>query len=296
MPSYRPDDDDDLDDGVVAEINITPLTDVFLVLLVIFMVTTSVVANQGKNIDLPGAAISDHTPRGVTVEVTPDGQIAVNDAAVRSEDLFRVLSAALANTSTSSMSRSRPERRASRSPPSPPRRPRRAGEARLVDGSICLGVAWAGGSRLPRDRACNAIPKRRDALASHPMGFTRLRLAARNLRFPTLRVSLVGRVKPATLGNADAPAGEHRREPAQTRRDRDRAGSNSDSRRIKQLVVILRSLRQLPRRRASSDAFGSRFTCGDAPGSRRRGDLARVWPASTTPEHGVAGPRELWAA
>ena len=88
MPSYRPDDDDDLDDGVVAEINITPLTDVFLVLLVIFMVTTSVVANQGKNIDLPGAAISDNTPQGVTVEVTPDGQIAVNDAAVRSEDLL----------------------------------------------------------------------------------------------------------------------------------------------------------------------------------------------------------------
>ncbi len=95
MPSYRPDDDDDLDDGVVAEINITPLTDVFLVLLVIFMVTTSIVAHQGKNIDLPGAAISDHTPQGVTVEVTPDGRIAVNDIAVASEDLHRVLAAAL---------------------------------------------------------------------------------------------------------------------------------------------------------------------------------------------------------
>src|SRR5262249_53145761 len=81
-----------------AEINITPLTDVFLVLLVIFMVTTSVVANQGKNIDLPGAAISDHTPRGVTVEVTPDGEIAVNNAAVRIDDLQRVLAAALQNS------------------------------------------------------------------------------------------------------------------------------------------------------------------------------------------------------
>jgi len=98
MASFRPDDSENPDDGVVAEINITPLTDVFLVLLVIFMVTTSVVANQGKNIDLPGAAISDHTPRGVTVEVTPDGQIAVNAAAVSSEDLFRALSAALANS------------------------------------------------------------------------------------------------------------------------------------------------------------------------------------------------------
>ena len=52
--SFRPD-DGSADDGVVAEINITPLTDVFLVLLIIFMVTSSVVANQSKNIDLPGA-------------------------------------------------------------------------------------------------------------------------------------------------------------------------------------------------------------------------------------------------
>ncbi len=95
MASFRPDDDENPDDGVVAEINITPLTDVFLVLLVIFMVTTSVVANQGKNIDLPGAAVSDNTPQGVTVEVSPDGQIAVNDVAVTDADLYRVLSAAL---------------------------------------------------------------------------------------------------------------------------------------------------------------------------------------------------------
>jgi biopolymer transport protein ExbD len=98
MASFRPDDEENPDDGVVAEINITPLTDVFLVLLVIFMVTTSVVANQGKNIDLPGAAVSDHTPQGVTVEVTPDGQIAVNDVAVSNDDLYRVLSAALATS------------------------------------------------------------------------------------------------------------------------------------------------------------------------------------------------------
>ena len=95
MASFRPDDAENPDDGVVAEINITPLTDVFLVLLVIFMVTTSVVVNQSKNIDLPGAAVSDNTPEGVMVEVTPDGKIAVNDEAVRDADLLRVLSKAL---------------------------------------------------------------------------------------------------------------------------------------------------------------------------------------------------------
>jgi biopolymer transport protein ExbD len=95
MASFRPDDAENPDDGVVAEINITPLTDVFLVLLVIFMVTTSVVANQSKNIDLPGAAVSDNTPEGVMVEVTPDGRIAVNEEAVRDDDLYRALSKAL---------------------------------------------------------------------------------------------------------------------------------------------------------------------------------------------------------
>jgi biopolymer transport protein ExbD len=95
VASFRPDDAENPDDGVVAEINITPLTDVFLVLLVIFMVTTSVVANQGKNIDLPGAEVSDNTPKGVMVEVTPDGAIAVNDVSVRNEDLYQALSTAL---------------------------------------------------------------------------------------------------------------------------------------------------------------------------------------------------------
>ena len=96
--SYRPSDDEHLDDGVVAEINITPLTDVFLVLLIIFMVTTSVAANQSKNIDLPGAEISDTTPKGVTVTVSPTGAILVDDAPATSDNLFEVLEKALSNT------------------------------------------------------------------------------------------------------------------------------------------------------------------------------------------------------
>ncbi len=96
--SFRPDDDQGLDDGVVAEINITPLTDVFLVLLIIFMVTTSVVANQSKNIDLPGAEVSDVAPQGVTVTVDESGGILVNDRPVASDALFQALEAALADT------------------------------------------------------------------------------------------------------------------------------------------------------------------------------------------------------
>jgi biopolymer transport protein ExbD len=96
--SYRPDMEDS-DDGIVAEINITPLTDVFLVLLIIFMVTTSVIQNQGKNIDLPGADVSDSTPQGVTVTVDSDGEMLINDVVVAEDQLFAVLEAALTDAS-----------------------------------------------------------------------------------------------------------------------------------------------------------------------------------------------------
>ena len=54
-------DEGDSSEAVVAEINITPLTDVFLVLLIIFMVTTSAVneaekaAREGVKVALPKA-------------------------------------------------------------------------------------------------------------------------------------------------------------------------------------------------------------------------------------------------
>lgn len=94
MAGYNPDAEGG-EGAIVAEINITPLTDVFLVLLIIFMVTTSVVVNQGKNIDLPGADVSDETPQGVTVTVGADGEMLINDEVVAEEQLFVVLEAAL---------------------------------------------------------------------------------------------------------------------------------------------------------------------------------------------------------
>jgi biopolymer transport protein ExbD len=95
--SYRPSDDSS-DDAIVAEINITPLTDVFLVLLIIFMVTTSVVANQSKQVDLPGAEVSDTTPQGVTVTVNANGEMLVNDVLTLDSELYAALEAALSDS------------------------------------------------------------------------------------------------------------------------------------------------------------------------------------------------------
>lgn len=92
MPSPSTHDAEDLaNEDIVAEINITPLTDVFLVLLIIFMVTTSVIHAQGKQVDLPQAAVADTTPSGVTVTVTEAGEIQVDDRTVSGEQLPGVL-------------------------------------------------------------------------------------------------------------------------------------------------------------------------------------------------------------
>ena len=95
--SFQPDAEPG-EESIVAEINITPLTDVFLVLLIIFMVTSSVVANQSKNIDLPGAEVSDHTPEGVTVTVEKDGTMLVNDVPTGEAELYAALEKALGDT------------------------------------------------------------------------------------------------------------------------------------------------------------------------------------------------------
>jgi biopolymer transport protein ExbD len=79
-------------DEIVAEINVTPLTDIFLVLLIIFMVTTTAVHEEGKNIDLPSAEIAEETtPKGVTVQVDDSGVIRVNEVVVDEADLAAVL-------------------------------------------------------------------------------------------------------------------------------------------------------------------------------------------------------------
>jgi biopolymer transport protein ExbD len=82
-------------DDIVAEINITPLTDIFLVLLIIFMVTTSVISSQGKEVDLPSSAVASQTPAGVTVTLSAKDEIAVDGKAVTAEQLKPALELAL---------------------------------------------------------------------------------------------------------------------------------------------------------------------------------------------------------
>lgn len=51
----------DDDDGIIGDINVTPMVDVMLCLLVIFMVTTTYVVADSIKVDLPEASTGDQT-------------------------------------------------------------------------------------------------------------------------------------------------------------------------------------------------------------------------------------------
>lgn len=73
---------------IVAEINITPLTDIFLVLLIVFMVTSSVMNQMGVDVHLPTAsnATAQSQPEGVIVTLLPAGVIRVNEQLIAAGD------------------------------------------------------------------------------------------------------------------------------------------------------------------------------------------------------------------
>jgi biopolymer transport protein ExbD len=72
---------------IMADINITPLTDIFLVLLIIFMVTSVAMVDSGAKVMLPEVDETQSTPREITITVTPMHEIFVNADPVPMENL-----------------------------------------------------------------------------------------------------------------------------------------------------------------------------------------------------------------
>jgi len=73
--------------AIMAEINITPLTDIFLVLLIIFMVTSVAMVQSGATINLPEVQETESEPRQIVITVTPKKEIFVNNEPVLLENM-----------------------------------------------------------------------------------------------------------------------------------------------------------------------------------------------------------------
>ncbi len=69
--------------GIIAEINVTPLVDIMLVLLIIFMLTAHLIARQAIEIELPRASQSTALPpTTLAIALKADGAIFLNDRPV----------------------------------------------------------------------------------------------------------------------------------------------------------------------------------------------------------------------
>ena len=67
------------DDDVIASINMVPFIDISLVLLIIFMVTSSYIVREAIEVDLPTAASgSDVAPSTIAIVVDRPGQLYFN--------------------------------------------------------------------------------------------------------------------------------------------------------------------------------------------------------------------------
>ena len=83
---------DDDEGGVITEINLTPLLDIMLVLLIIFMLTANIISQQSIEVELPNA-VTGETTESTTVAFTidADSNIFLNGEAADETSLRRSL-------------------------------------------------------------------------------------------------------------------------------------------------------------------------------------------------------------
>ena len=76
------------DSGTISQINVTPLVDVMLVLLVIFMVTAPII-QQGVQVNLPQARSSaiEGSEEHLVVTISKNGKVYLNDNAMSVAEL-----------------------------------------------------------------------------------------------------------------------------------------------------------------------------------------------------------------
>ncbi len=78
-------------DDSISEINVVPLVDIILVVLIIFMVTAPMFMKPSINVNLPKAASGEQTtPSQLNITLAKDGRVLVNGTASSDDEIKRL--------------------------------------------------------------------------------------------------------------------------------------------------------------------------------------------------------------
>ncbi len=83
--------------GLITDINVTPLVDIMLVLLIIFMLTAHLIAKQAIEVQLPKASQATAVPTTtLAVTLTREGRMYLNGGETTAAELRNTVQAAVA--------------------------------------------------------------------------------------------------------------------------------------------------------------------------------------------------------
>ena len=82
---------------LMSEINITPFTDVVLVLLIIFMIATPFIYQSSLNVQLPKASKSEEASRDIIITINAHGEVFLQDVKLDLDTLKYKLMAMMRN-------------------------------------------------------------------------------------------------------------------------------------------------------------------------------------------------------
>jgi len=86
----------DSDEEMITAINVTPLVDIVLVLLIVLMVTSSYLVNKSINVELPKAATGETSTPNLSISIDVDNKLYVDGTVVEADKLQSLVRAAYA--------------------------------------------------------------------------------------------------------------------------------------------------------------------------------------------------------
>ena len=81
----------------MAEINITPFTDVVLVLLIIFMIATPFIYQSSMMVELPQASMPEEKSQDIVITINAQGNVYLDDEAVELDALQQRITSMIKN-------------------------------------------------------------------------------------------------------------------------------------------------------------------------------------------------------